>query len=254
MNNSLACILIDDELNNINLLRRMIQKFCPNVNIIGEETDPLKAQQLILDLQPDLVFLDIEMPNMNGFQLLKQLEPIQFEVIFVTAYTEYAIEAFDHHAIGYITKPVDAEKLISAIHHVANRIQHKMSNESIIHLLESRFANKQEIKIPLNTLNGMIFINEEDIMYCESSGSYTHFFLVDGRKIVVSKSIGEYEKILPETNFVRIHDKYIVNLKYIIEYIKGRGGEIILTNAVTLPVSVNRKEILMAHFDKWLKK
>ncbi len=254
MSKHLNCFILDDELNNVNLLKKVLHKHCPQVTVIGEETDSEKGLKLIEELQPDLVFLDINMPNLSGFELLKKLEPVSFEVIFVTAFSEYAVEAFEYHAIGYITKPILDEKLILAVENAEERIKQKKTNSSIFSLLETKLNQAEETKIPLSTLNGMIFVNKEDIIYCESSGSYTNFYTAEGKKIMVSKQLGEYERILPEGYFVRIHDKYIINLKYVNEYIKGRGGEIILNNKITLPVSNNRKDNLMARFDKWLRR
>jgi len=247
-------MLIDDELNNISLLRKMLQKHCPDVNVIATETDAIKGLKLIEELQPELVFLDIQMPKLNGFEVLKKLEPIHFEVIFVTAYAEFAIEAFDYHAIGYVSKPVASDKLKASVDRASERIREKKSTENIFSLIEHRIHQNEETKIPLSTMSGLLFVTKEDIMYCESSGNYTSFMMKDGRKIMVSRQLGEYEKLLTDAFFVRIHDKFIINLKYVTEYIKGRGGEVKLNNAITLPVSVNRKDNLLSRFDKWLKR
>lgn len=254
MSRNLHCIIIDDEQNNVILLEKMLERHCPQLHVIASETDPEQGLRQIKKLQPELVFLDINMPGLNGFELLKKLEPVSFEVIFVTAFSEFAIEAFEYHAIGYLTKPIIDEKLLNAVHNAEVRIAQKNTTSSIFSLLEAKMNYPEETKIPLSTLNGMLFVNEVDIVYCESSGSYTNFHLVDGKKLMVSKPIGEYEKLLSSGNFVRIHDKYIINLKFVNEYIKGRGGEIKLQNAVTLPVSANRKDHLMSRFDRWIRR
>lgn len=253
MNNQINCIILDDEPNNINMLKRLLQKHCVYVTIIAEETDTENGLKLINELHPDLVFLDIHMPNMNGFELLKKLEPISFEVIFVTAFGEHALEAFEYHAIGYVTKPIRTDKLIDAVENAQKRIKQKSTAENIFTLFETRMNHHEEMKIALATLNGLIFVNREDIIYCESAGNYTNFYTLQGKKIVVSKQLGEYEKLLPEANFVRIHERFIINLRYVNEYVKGRGGEIKLNNVITLPVSASRKEVLLARFQKWLK-
>jgi two-component system LytT family response regulator len=254
MNQEINCIIIDDELNNVNLLKKMLQKYCTDVHVIGTETDAIKGVSLIDDLKPDLVFLDIQMPKLNGFELLKKLEPINFELIFVTAFAEFAIEAFEYHAIGYITKPVLSEKLITAVKNATEYILKEKNRDNVFSLLEARMHQSEETKIPLSTLNGLIFVTKEDIMYCESSGNYTNFHTKEGKKIMVSRQLGEYDKLLNDTYFVRIHDQYLINLKYVTEYIKGRGGEIKLNDHITLPVSVHRKDIFLARFDKWLKR
>jgi two-component system LytT family response regulator len=251
---SINCIILDDEAMNVQLLTKMLGMHCPQVNILASETNAKKGVTLINELQPQLLFLDVEMPHLNGFETLKQLEPVNFEVIFVTAYGKYAVEAFEHHAAGYVTKPVNTEKLVAAVNAAIKRVEEKGISKNLFSLLEQ--SNKQATpdKIPLSTTNGLLFVKIADIMYCESSGNYTHFYLCDDKKIVVSRQLGEYEKLLPENNFTRIHDKYIMNLSYIKEYIKGSGGEVVLENGKQLPVATRRKEDFLARFEKWIKR
>ncbi len=251
---TINCIILDDEAMNVQLLTNMLGMHCPQVNILATETNAKKGITLINELQPQLLFLDVEMPHLNGFETLKQLEPVNFEVIFVTAYGKYAVEAFEHHAAGYVTKPVNTEKLVAAVNAAIKRIEEKGISKNLFSLLEQ--SNKQATpdKIPLSTTNGLVFVKIADIMYCESSGNYTHFYLCDDKKIVVSRQLGEYEKLLPENNFTRIHDKYIINLSYIKEYIKGSGGEVVLENGKEIPVATRRKEDFLARFEKWIKR
>jgi two-component system, LytTR family, response regulator len=249
------CIIIDDEAKNIKLLQNMLGMHCSNINIIATETDAKNGLLLIDELKPQLVFLDVEMPHLNGFDILKKLEPIDFEVIFVTAYSHYALEAFEHHATGYLTKPINTEKLMANVNTAAKRIEEKNINKNLFSLLEQNTKQTPvPNKIPLSTTNGLIFVKLADIMYCESSGNYTHFYLSDDKKILVSRQLGEYEKLLPEIDFIRIHDKYIIQLSYIKEYIKGSGGDVVLENGKELPVATRRKEDFMARFEKWLRK
>jgi two-component system, LytTR family, response regulator len=239
---------------NVQLLTSMLKRHCPQVNILAGETNPKKGITLINQLQPQLLFLDVEMPFMNGFETLKQLEPVNFEVIFVTAYGKYAIEAFEHHAAGYVTKPVNTEKLVAAVNAAAYRIEQSTINKNLFSLLEQSNRQPTPDKIPLSTTNGLVFVKVADIMFCESSGNYTQFYLRDDKKIVVSRQLGEYEKLLPENNFTRIHDKYIINLHYIKEYRKGSGGEVVLENGKEIPVATRRKEDFLARFEKWIKR
>jgi two-component system, LytTR family, response regulator len=250
----ISCIIIDDEAKNIKLLQNMLEAHCPSAKVLATETDAKNGLLLIDELQPQLVFLDIEMPHLNGFDLLKELEPIQFEVIFVTAYSHYAVEAFEHHATGYVTKPINTEKLIAAVDTAEKRIAEKSINKNLFTLLEHNSKQAAPNKIPLSTTNGLIFVKIADIMYCESSGNYTHFYLCDDKKIVVSRQLGEYEKLLPEADFIRIHDKYIIHLTYIKEYIKGSGGDVVLENGKEIPVATRRKEEFMARFEKWIRR
>ncbi|MEQ1675144.1 MAG: LytTR family DNA-binding domain-containing protein [Chitinophagaceae bacterium] len=248
------CIIIDDEEKNIKLLQNMLETHCRHIKVMGISSCAKNGLQMIEDLQPQLVFLDVEMPHLNGFDLLQKLEPVSFEVIFVTAYSHYAVEAFEHHATGYITKPINTEKLISAVNTAIKRIEEKKINKNLFSLLEQNTKQATPDKIPLSTTNGLLFVKIADVMYCESSGNYTHFFLNDDKKIVVSRQLGEYEKLLPENNFTRIHDKYIINLNYIKEYIKGSGGEVVLENGKEIPVATRRKEDFLARFEKWIKR
>ena len=248
------CIIIDDEANNIKLLQNMLGMHCPAVKVLATDTEAKNGLLLIDELQPQLVFLDVEMPHLNGFDLLKKLEPVNFEIIFVTAYSHYAVEAFEHHATGYITKPINTEKLIAAVNTASKRIEEKAINKNLFSILEQNTKEAVPDKIPLSTSNGLVFVKLADILYCESSGNYTNFYLNDSKKIMVSRQLGEYEKLLPDINFTRIHDKYIINLSYIKEYIKGSGGDVVLENGKELPVASRRKEDFMARFEKWLKR
>lgn len=250
----ISCIIVDDEAKNIKLLENMLSMHCPSVKILATDTDAKNGLLLIDELRPQLVFLDVEMPHLNGFDLLKQLEPIDFEVIFVTAYSHYAVEAFECHATGYVTKPINTQKLIAAVNTAEKRIEEKNINKNLFTLLEHNSKQTAPNKIPLSTTNGLIFVKVADIMYCESSGNYTHFYLVDDKKIIVSRQLGEYEKLLPDADFIRIHDKYIIHLAYIKEYIKGSGGDVVLENGKEIPVATRRKEEFMARFEKWIRR
>lgn len=251
---TINCIILDDEPRNVKLLKAMLQEYCPFANIIAAETDAVKGLTMIESLQPQLVFLDVEMPALNGFDLLKKLEPLAFEVIFVTAYGKYAIDAFEAHATGFITKPVNADKLVAAVETAAKRVEEKNINRNIFSLLSQHTKTESDEKIPLATANGMVFIKMCEVVYCESSGNYTLFYLQDERKLTVTRQLGEYEKLLPEKNFIRIHDKFIINLSYIREYVRGSGGDVILENGKELPVAARRKDDFLARFDKWLKR
>jgi two-component system, LytTR family, response regulator len=247
-------ILIDDEHRNNVLLKGLLEVNAPRVNVLGHFTEADAALEAMRQLRPQLVFLDVEMPGMNGFELLKQLEPLSFEVIFVTAYSQYAIDAFDCNAAGYITKPVNTAKLISTVQVAVERITQKHFNLHLFSMLENTLQQNREQKIPLATLNGMVFVKIDDILYCESSGNYTQFFMADKTTILVSRQLGDYEKLLPATDFMRIHDKHIINLQYIKEYRKGSGGEVVLENGATLAVAARRKDEFLSLFDKWLKR
>jgi two-component system, LytTR family, response regulator len=251
---NIKTILVDDEQNNIAFLQSLLTQNCPSVNIIETTNNATDGLAMIKELQPQLVFMDVDMPGMTGFEVLKKLEPLHFEVIFVTAYNQYAMEAFDFNAVAYITKPIVTEKLVAAVEKAQSKIEEKKYTQHIFTLLEDVQQKNSSDKIALPTMQGLQFIKLAQILYCESNGNYTNFFLLDGSKIMVSRQLGEYEKLLPIDVFARIHDKHIINLNCIQEYIKGSGGEVVLENGVRLTVAARRKDELLNRFEKWLRK
>ena len=247
-------ILVDDESNNIKFLRALLTEYCAAVEIIAATESAAEGLLLINELKPQLVFMDIDMPGMTGFEVLNKLKHLYFEVIFVTAYNQYAMEAFDYNAVAYITKPIITEKLVQAVDKAINKIDEKKHTQQLFTLLENVQQKNEHDKIALPTMQGLQFVKLTQICYCESNGNYTNFHLFDNSKIMVSRQLGEYEKLLPSDTFVRIHDQHIINLNCINEYVKGSGGEVILENGTRLTVSARRKDELLSRFEKWLKK
>ena len=250
----ISCIIVDDELKNIRLLQAMLKMHCPTVQIIATENKSKNAVQLIQNMQPELLFLDVEMPYLNAFDLLKKLQLARFQTIFVTAFSHYAIEAIELQATGYLTKPVNAQKLIAAVNISVKLLSEKNNPLHFNNKLTAGNIHPIPNKIPLSTSNGIVFVKLSDIMYCESSGNYTNFYLCNNKKMLISRQLGEYEKLLPATDFIRLHDKYLVHLFFIKEYIKGSGGEVLLENGKLIPVATRRKEDFLSRFDKWLKR
>jgi two-component system, LytTR family, response regulator len=250
----IQAILIDDEPNNTAYVRALLHEHFPQVSIELSCNDSTQAMAAIAELRPQLVFLDIEMPTLNGFELLQKLEPLSFEVIFVTAYDFYALQAFDVNAIGYLTKPVQVEKFIRVTNAAIRKIEGDQINKSLFSLLQANMSAEHRDKIALPTQKGLQFVNPGDILYCHSSGNYTKFLTKDGKSILVSRQLGEFERLLSSDDFHRIHDQYIVRLQYIREYVRGRGGELIMDNNDSLPVSVKRKDAFLSRFEKWLRK
>ncbi len=247
-------VLIDDEQNNSIYLKGLLKEHFAAVDIVGVATNASDGEILVRKLQPQLVFLDVEMPGITGFELLQKMQPIIFEVIFVTAYNHYALQAFEVNAVGYLTKPIAVQSFKQTVQAVINRIKEKNINQGLLQILEQSQLQNSDTKIPLATQNSLVFVKQNDIVYCESSGNYTQFYLTNNKQILVSRQLGEYEKLLPETQFIRIHDKHIINLQYLAEYIKGNGGEVKLDNGKTLPVATRRKEELLNRFEKWLRR
>ena len=236
-------LIVDDEKKCISLLQKMLHTAFPEIEIIASSTNPAEAIKLILKHEPNLVFLDIEMPNLNGFEVLKATRDIQYDVVFTTAYQQYAINAIRFAALDYLLKPIDKDELIQTIHRY--KAKYKKSNQQ--QQFDLLFDNLKNItnpsnKISIATTEGVIFINTTDIIYIEASGSYAKLFLKNGESLLCSKNLKEFEEMLLNRSFFRIHHSFIINTNEIKRYIKGEGGIVILSNATELPVSKRKKE------------
>lgn len=239
MSEKIRTIIVDDEKSSLIILQKLLEKNCDNIEIIATGQSVEEGIKIIEEHNPDLVFLDINMPDGDGFEILEKIENITFEIIFTTAYDKYAIKAFEFAALHYLLKPIKAEELIEAVERYE---LHK--NENLSEKIEvlSNNLNKNLDRLILPASNGMSIIQLDDILRCESSNNYTTFYLTNNDKIMVSKSINNYEKILAESHFCRIHNQHIVNLKYIKKYVKGRGGYVTLINDKQVDVSEGRKK------------
>lgn len=239
----IQAIIIDDEKKCISLLAKMIGETLPDVSIIATTTQPEEGIKLIRQYEPDLVFLDIEMPKKNGFEVLDATKDIVYEIIFTTAYDQYAIKAIRFSALDYLLKPVDRDELV----HSVQRYKSKHVSDTRQQQIEILFNNLRNLSKPFNkisvaTLEGVIFINTNEILYCEATGSYTILYLVGGEKITTSKPLKDFEELLREHSFFRIHHSYLVNINEIKRYLKGEGGYVLMSNNTELPVSKRKKE------------
>lgn len=243
---TLRTIIVEDELGG-RIALKAILKNCEDITLIGEASNAAEAKVLISELKPDLLLLDIEMPFKNGFDLLSEIPDRTFDVIFTTAYDSYAIRAIKFSAIDYLLKPVDPEELEDAIGRVLEKKMHnsyqpQLQIENLLDNLKS--INKQNFKLSLPTSEGILFIPIEEIVRCESDANYTRFFFKDGAKpVVVSKTLKEFEELLSDYGFCRIHNSHMVNLKFIRRYIKGEGGTVVMQDGTEVEVSRRKKEI-----------
>ena len=236
-------LIIDDESKARNALKNLLNKHCENIQVV-DEGDCVKAGvEKIKNLNPDVVFLDVQMPDGTGFDLLEQLPEINFKIIFVSAYDKFAIQAFKFSAIDYILKPVEPEQLIEASSLLSEDDKYSEINKKLEVLLTNR--NSFE-KITLPTIDGIIFVKIKEITRCESDNNYTNIFLNNGEKIIVSKTLKEYDEMLTPFNFFRIHKSHLINLKYLERYKKGEGGYVIMEDGAELEVSRRRKEDFLA--------
>lgn len=241
----IKAIIVDDEKHSCEALQLLLKDCCTDVEVIAVAHSGNEALQIIQKLKPQLVFLDIEMPNMNGFQLLEQLPKIDFELIFTTSYDRYAIKAFKFSALDYLLKPVDREELETAVEKVQKKILGTTSQqlEILLQKIQQPSASIQRIALP--TMQGLEVVPINSIISCSANNNYTEFLLSDKKKILVSRTLKEIEEMLEDHAFLRVHNSYIVNLNEIVRYIKGEGGYLIMTDGSNIDVSRSRKELLM---------
>lgn len=242
---SVRAILVDDEQNNLDNLLRLLQKHCPGVEVVATASTAGEAEDRIRTQNPELVFLDIQMPGKNGFHLLKALPYPSFEVIFVTAYDQYGIQAIKFSALDYLLKPVNVTELKAAVEKATAKISSQKQNRQLENLLRLLQQNQQEHCIALPTAKETRFVKTEQIVRCESSNSYTTFHFAGGEKLLVAKPIFEYDELLSDYGFIRCHQSHLVNRKYIKSWMKGDGGYLLLQEGTPLPVSRQRKEKVM---------
>ncbi len=242
----LRAIIVDDELNSRETLKLMLERYCPNVNVISMSDGYDAALESIKIFKPDIVFLDIQMPDGNGFKLLDQFEDIDFFVIFTTAYEEYALKAFKYNAIDYLLKPIIAKDLIDAIEKVSKNLNSNEVNfQNIKSILNELKQQKKSKKIVLSTAEGMHIVDTENIMRCESDDYYTKFFFVDGSTMLISKTLKEHEELLSDSDFFRPHKSHLINLNYVKSYIKSDGGSLIMNDGKEIPVSRRKREKIL---------
>jgi two-component system LytT family response regulator len=254
----MKAILIDDERQSIMALNAKLELVAPDMDVIGMFQNPTDAIEQIKGLQPDVVFLDIEMPTMNGFQLLEKLRPYNFAVVFVTAYNQYAIRALRASAVDYLLKPIDIDELKNTVETLRSQIkkapplrkeffeQYDSRLNHLFETLKTMSTNQLSEKIALSTQEGVLFILVKDILRVEAMSNYSNFFLMNKQRIIVSRTLKEFEEVLIPYNFFRANRSQLVNLNQITKYQKGDGGVLHLTDGYEVEVSPQRKVELMA--------
>jgi len=241
----LRTIIIDDEASVRKSLEKLVNRNCPNVKLIAEADGVKSGVEAINNYHPDLVLLDIKMDDGTGFDLLKQLEPVDFKVIFITAYDQYAIKAFKFSALDYLLKPVDPDDLAEAVKKAEKLVMHEL-NQQLNTLEENMLTQeKSKKKIILKTFENIHLVKLPDIIYCESQDNYTNFHLMNDKKILVSNTLKEYDEMLSEYGFFRAHKSYLINLIHIDRFEKAEGGSIVLVNEIKLPVASRKKDQLL---------
>ncbi len=242
---NLRAIIVEDEANSREILRNYVKKYCPTIKLVGEAGSVKEALELIEANELDMVFLDVEMPFGNAFDLLDKLPERTFETVFVTAYDHYAKDALNHHAAYYLTKPINIDELINAVNYVETVREKEISLEGSILSSKSKGV---EGKLTLPQQDGFQILNITDILYCKADDNYTEIFLSD-KKILVSKTLKYFEDALIDFAFARVHKSYLVNVNEVVKYRKGKGGSVVMSNGKEVMVSASKKKEFLSFFN-----
>ncbi len=239
-------VLVEDELKGMNNLKAQLAKYCEEIEVIGEATSIQEAQDLFddPDFQPDVAFLDINLSDGLVFSLLNELRPVDFDIIFVTAFNEHAIKACEYSSIGFIMKPIDPEALQAAVRRINPKKNNKI--ESKLDVFNHVYNNPNAFeKMSISALDGIYFVNLKDIVRFEAEDNYTHIYLKSGEKITASKTIKAYEEMLQGLNFYRVHKRHVINLNYMRKFVKGDGGYLVMDDGKKIDVSRRRRPSFM---------
>lgn len=245
-------VIVEDELHSRNFLQNIIKEFCPQIKVVATAADVSEGIDAIQVHQPDLVFLDIEMQTGNGFDLLQHFPDPNFNVIFTTAYDHYAMKAIKFSAIDYLLKPIEIEELQQAVQKWADKkfiSDNKRSVEVLLKNLQS--SQKSHQSIGLSTSEGLEFVKLQEIIHIESSGPYSHFFIKHRPKIIISRHLKEYEHLLSDHGFFRVHNCHIINLREVKKYIKSDGGIVLLNDETQIPISIKKKDEFLAQIQQY---
>lgn len=245
----IKAIIIEDEQLGLQNLKNMLATHCPDVQVIGDAGSIKDGLALLQDssIEPDVAFLDISLPDGLVFQLLNQIKPINFEVIFVTAYEEYAIKACEYSSIGYVVKPIDPDNLKEALARIRPKEEvEETETEKRLEIFNNYYNNPNAFtKMSISALDGIYFVSIRDIVRFEAEDNYTHIFLISGERITASKTIKSYEDLLRPFNFYRVHKRHVINLNYMRKFVKGDGGYLVMDDDIKIEVSRRRRPAFM---------
>ena len=248
-------IIIDDEYISRSVLRKLLDMHCPDIEVIKECTNADEGKAAIEELQPQLVFLDISMPGKSGLDMLKEINEPEFDIIFVTAFHEYTIQAIRFSAIDYLLKPVDKNELTEAIGRVKEKIATKEFKEPVKTFLQNMQQSQlnQEMQLCVPGIKGFQIIKLRDIIYCEADNTYTILHLSNNKHLIASRPLMDYELLLQDASFVRIHKSFLINIQHLKEYQKGEGGIAIMSNGKNLDVSRRKKDQFIGYMKQFFK-
>ncbi len=252
MNTKLKAIIIDDELNAREMLEWLIKTWCKEVEVSALCASAEEGLKAIRDYQPDIVFLDIEMPHMNGFEMLEKLQGDQsFELVFTTAYDQYAIRAFRFSAFNYLLKPVDHDELKQTVDRI-QRKKHHATNEQLDLLMEQLKSMRPSVqRLALSTGDGLRFVKTEEILYCQAESNYTQVMLVSGERILVSKTLKDIDETLAGEDFSRVHNSFVVNINQIKKFVRGDGGYVLMNDGQQITIARSKRDEFFARFGKF---
>jgi two-component system LytT family response regulator len=249
MPNTIKVVIIDDEPGNIVTISELLKEYCPELMIAGTASNPLTGFDLVQATRPDIVFLDIEMPFGNAFDFLDKFEQVDFEVIFITAFSNYALKAIKYDALDYILKPVDINELKLAVTKAMKRLEDKNKNSRIASILNILDGESKEIqKIGLTSIDGFHIEEVQQIMYLIADGSYTEVYIRNKKKQLVSKNLKEFEDILPASIFCRVHHSHLININFVKKYVKGRGGHVEMEDGIHIEISARKRDAFLEKF------
>ena len=252
MTKKLKTIIIDDEQNAVDFIFSIIGEYCPGLEVIGKAFNITEGVERIQELKPDLVFLDVEMPNGTGFDLLANFPEKNFDVVFITAFNHYAIRAIKFSAVDYILKPINISEFIEAVNRVIQKRADSTSrNNENFKILMENLKTSLPSRLAIPTSDGMEYLNPKDIVRIEADRSYTWFYLSPNRKILVSKHLKEFQELLSDRYFFRSHNSHLINLKYVRKYVRRDGGYIEMQDGSEIPISRNRKDLFLIHMSRF---
>jgi two-component system LytT family response regulator len=249
----MRAVIIDDEKDAVNFIESIILEYCNSLNIVGKAHSVTEGTNLIQKELPEIVFLDVEMPDGTGFNLLQNFPKRDFKVIFITAFNHYALQAIKFSAVDYILKPINIQDFIKAVNNVIMEVESQKALDLKISCLLDNLKSTTPSKISVSTTDGIEYIETSEIVHIQADRSYSHIFLSDGRKLMVSKNLGEFQELLIDRDFYRTHNSHLVNMHYVKKYVRSDGGYILLKNEETIPVSLSKKELFLKAMERLSK-